>query len=150
MAKPETAFWQNDVRPNLVHFGIVYRVENSVDNEGMPDVVYCLRRYREDGPAVSGWIELKHCSSWPVRPVTPLRFKRFTLEQADWVFDWDRMGGKACVLVKVGRDFFLMAGSYAHQLRLGMTRTQIQEKAAVSGTNGNFPTGRVIRWLTEK
>lgn len=149
MSKPETVFWQKQVRPNLIHFGLLYRVENSVDNEGMPDVTYCLRRQRADGPATSGWIELKHCYGWPSRAASCLRFKHFSLDQANWLQDWDLFGGKACVLCQVGKDIFLMPGRHAPQLRQGMTRDQIMLHAAVTGS-GIFPTGRILRWLTEK
>ena len=144
----ETAFWRDEIRPSLKSFGILHRVENSIE-EGMPDVVYCLRRTKEDGPGISGWIENKHVIKWPSRPSSILRFKRFTQEQADWLYDWSRIGGKACILAKVGKDYFLMSGLLARELRNGMTRTEIWAKAAVTGS-GVFPTGRVVLWLTEK
>lgn len=146
--RPEDAFWHDEIKPTLKHFGVLHRVENSIE-EGMPDVCYCLRKTKEDGPAVSGWIENKHVHKWPSRPNSFLRFKRFTKQQADWLYDWSAVGGKACVLAKVGTDYFLMSGLHAKQLREGMTRSQIMGKAAVVGL-GVFPVGRIVLWLTEK
>ena len=45
-AKPETAFWQNHVRPNLISFGVMRRIENLI-GIGDSDVIYCLRWLRE-------------------------------------------------------------------------------------------------------
>lgn len=145
--KPEDAFRDRIVLPNLRPFGYVRRVENSVGND-MADLACCLRLQRQ-GPGVSSWIELKHAHGWPARPGTPLRFGYFTVGQGNWLADWYTAGCRTCVLAQVGDHYFLMAGTLGRDLQRGMTRADIVSRAAVVG-QGVFPTGRIVRWLTER
>lgn len=143
----ESAFWRKVVRPALLPFGVLHRIEN-VTETGTPDVVYSLRRTRIDGPGRSGWIELKYVPAWPARQGSLFRFRKFTIDQADWLVEWRKVGGRACVLTRVGNDCFLMDGLLARELQSGMTRQEIQRRCAVYG-EGVFPTGRIVKWLTE-
>lgn len=143
----ESTFWRKVVRPALLPFGVLHRIEN-VTETGTPDVTYSLRRDRNVGPGRSGWIELKYVPAWPARPGGILKFRKFTTDQADWLVEWRKVGGRACVLTRVGDDCFLMDGLLARELRDGMTRQEIRERCAVYA-EGVFPTGRILKWLTE-
>lgn len=144
----ETLFWNNTVRPALISFGVLHRVENTVET-GTPDVTYCLRNTLEDGPGVSGWIELKHSDGWPKLARTPFRFKPYTKEQAEWLGDWSAIGGKACLLAKVGSEFLLVPGYNCVELWRGVPRQRVYQLAAVRG-EFTFPTGRMLLWLTAR
>jgi hypothetical protein len=143
----EVDFWRGIIRPKLSMFGVLHRIENVVEL-GTPDVTYTLRA-NTTSPAVSGWIELKHANAWPARPDTKFRFSRYTPDQAGWLYEWDRVGGKACVMALVGTTFFLVPGYYAHDLQRGATRDTIKQLAAV-WDDAQFPTGRMVKWLTTK
>lgn len=142
--KPETAFYQKEVKPNLIHFGVIHRIENVVET-GTPDVSCCMRR--RDGSGVSWWVELKFAAEWPKRANTLFRFPNFELEQAMFIEEWGRFGN-ACVLAKVAANYFVMPSYYCGELRAGMTKRRIMETATVWGTDV-FPTGRIVRWLTQ-
>lgn len=144
----ESLFWRNYVKRYLSSFGVLKRIENLIEI-GMPDVVYCLRSTLGDGPAVSGWIELKYAHEWPKRESTEFRFPHLTKEQVLWLEEWSRIGGKACVMARVGRDFFLVPGSHCRILRDGVRREELKERAPVFASK-IFPTGRMLKWLTER
>lgn len=143
--KPETIFWRDTVRPSLVDFGFLHRIENAVD-VGTPDVSACL--HRGDLRYRSSWIELKHAHEWPKRERTSFRFKHFTVDQANFLHDWDSYGQKACVLAQVADEYLLVPGCHAKELQCGVTRAQFYKIAAVHGQY-RFPVGRILRWLTE-
>jgi hypothetical protein len=69
---------------------------------GTPDVEF-----------IGGWIELKTEDKWPARPTTPLRLKRFEIEQRVWLRRRVRRGGHAFVLLRVGREWMLFRGDVA-------------------------------------
>lgn len=142
--KPETLFWRNVVRPKLSHFGVLHRIENVMEL-GTPDVAACL--HRGDRIGVSSWIELKHAHKWTVRSL--FRFKHFTVDQADWLEEWGRIG-RACVLAQVADEFLLVPSAHARELQRGVTRARFYEMSAVRSEGGKFPTGRVVQWLTAK
>lgn len=144
----ETLFWSKTVRPALISFGVLHRVENTVET-GTPDVTYCLRTGLEDGPGRSGWIELKHAHGWPKRPNTTFRFSRYTKEQAEWLHEWHFIGGKACLIAKIGNEYLLIPGDRCVELWHGGTRRDVMHMAAVQGI-GTFPTGRMLLWLTAR
>lgn len=79
-------------------------VENAV-LPGTPDVEY-----------IGGWIELKSEDEWPARPTTPLRLKRFTIEQKMFLFRRVRRGGAAWLLLRVGREWLLFRGDVVNQV----------------------------------
>lgn len=143
----EVEFWRKIVRPKLIPFGVLHRIENVVEL-GTPDVTYTLRR-DTSSPAFSGWIELKHVVHWPARAGTLVRFKRFTVDQAAWLDEWGRIGGKACLLIQIENDYALLSHRHAFALQRGVPGGWIRQNAEVLG-EGVFPTGRVVKWLTEK
>lgn len=77
------------------------RVENAAF-PGTPDLCY-----------VEGWIELKECPSWPSGPQWPMRVPHFRPEQRIWLRRRVEHGGRAHLMLKVGRDWLLLAGDVA-------------------------------------
>jgi len=144
----EGKFRDKEILPMLRSFGYAIRIENSIGSD-LGDLIYCIRREKL-GPGFGGWIEIKHAYRWPVREKTVLRFKHFTIGQANWLSDWYTPGSKTSLLAKVGCDYFLLPGTSALRLHNGMTRSQIMDGAAVTGINNVFPAGRIVRWLTER
>lgn len=140
----EAAFWRSTVKPYLSPFGVMHRVENTVES-GTPDVTYTLR-HPDDRRATSGWIELKH-TSIPVRNKTQVRFKRFTVEQAEWLREWSAAGGRAWLLVAIGPAFALVEGSHCPSIQEGIPLGDFRDVSEVWGDN-RFPAGRVLRCLT--
>lgn len=76
-------------------------VENGV-LPGTPDVEF-----------IGGWVELKSASAWPARADTCLRLPHFTAEQRAWLRRRCRRGGKAWLLLRVGREWLLFRGDVA-------------------------------------
>lgn len=140
----ESAFWTNQVA-KLKNFGKAERIENVI-GLGTPDVSYCLRWLKE--PAVTGWIELKYLPKWPARTNSIVRFKHYTLEQADFLRDWSAAGCRACMLAQIGGEFLLIPGAGCKDVYNGLTRTGMAERAAVHAA-GQFPLNKVLRWLTK-
>lgn len=60
-----------------------------------------------------GWIELKALPKAPVRETTPVRVPHFTPQQKIWLLKRDAAGGNACVLIMVGREWFMLSAAYA-------------------------------------
>lgn len=141
----EAIFWRNTVKPQLSSFGVMHRIENTVE-AGTPDVTYTLR-HPSTGRAASGWIELK-ATSLPARQTTIVRFKRFTPEQAEWLREWAAFGGRAWLLVRLGPRFALVNGLDCPEVQRGATLGRFMELSVVRGDNA-FPTGRMLKWLTE-
>jgi hypothetical protein len=140
----EAIFWRDTVKPYLSPFGVMHRVENTVET-GTPDVTYTLR-HPTTNLVASGWIELKE-TTLPVRPTTIVRFKRFTAEQADWLYDWAKVGGRAWLLVRLGNKFSLIDGLYAPSIQQGVSLSMFWGYSAVRGDNA-FPAGRILKCLT--
>lgn len=141
----ETDFWRTTVRPKLINFGVLHRIENVIEL-GTPDVAYCL--HRGDKIGISGWIELKYALEWPKRKNTIFKFKHYTTDQADWIEEWGRIG-RSCVLAQVENDYLLVPSKHCRELQHGVTQQRFLQISDVVG-NGVFPTGRIVRWLTER
>lgn len=111
--KPETRLGRRlDDRLNL---DIWHRIENSAQ-AGTPDVYF-------EHEGTVGWIELKHVRDYPARPTTPIRFHRFTHEQANTIWMLGVSGAaKSWTLVQVGVDHWLFNWEWAQELRLGQPR----------------------------
>jgi len=86
------------------------RVENGVET-GTPDVNGCY-------DAVEFWVELKFRETWPVRESTPVRFRHYTEDQRRWLRDRGKVGGRAWLLVQVGRCYMLFNWFYAQGVGL--------------------------------
>lgn len=119
--------WRDHVRPLLASAMLdPHRIENSVAL-GMPDVNYLY-----------GWIELKTKHEWPKREDTPLRIDHFTPEQRTWLFRRTRMGGRAFLLLRVGKEFMLFDGVTAHAIVGKVCRKALIAGALAWSANG-FP-----------
>tara|TARA_R110000772_G_scaffold251753_1_gene366829 strand:- start:481 stop:864 length:384 start_codon:yes stop_codon:yes gene_type:complete len=92
-------------------------VENSV-GPGTPDVNF-----------IGGWIELKWARAWPKRETTPLRLDHFTIQQRRWLSQRRKKGGRAFVLLKVAREWFLFDGEIAAESLGQSTRTELYDLA---------------------
>ena len=91
-----------------------HRVENSV-GAGTPDVWYGMH-------GMGGWIELKQIHNYPKRIATPLKFKRYTVEQVGTIEQFGRSCGRSWVLVQVGADHYLFNWDRARDLWHGRPR----------------------------
>jgi len=72
------------------------RIESRDTGSGIPDVNY-----------IEGWMELKAVGRWPPRG-GPLRVDHFTTEQRTWLTRRNLAGGKAFLMLKVGKDEWLL------------------------------------------
>jgi penicillin-binding protein-related factor A (putative recombinase) len=79
-------------RPDLM------RVENATQS-GTPDVNGCWQ-------GVEFWVELKKVPR-PRNARTPVRVPHFTPQQRAWLKTRTRHGGRAFVLIQIGRAYFL-------------------------------------------
>ena len=86
------------------------RVENRVE-AGTPDLNYCVE-------GIEGWGELKAVDRWPAGAWVPLRVPHFTKQQRFWLRRRIRYGGRAHVLIRVGRTYLVLPGEWAAE-RLG-------------------------------
>lgn len=140
----ETDFYRNIVYKQLSSFGMLWRVENAL-NLGTADVAYCLKFKDEIG---SGWLETKKSREWPKRFETPLRFNHYTLDQVIFAERWNRAGGRACMLAQVENDFLIVPAWNMRKIFKGVNKTTFISLSVVHG-QGVFPTGRILKWLTE-
>lgn len=85
---------------------------------GVPDVEF-----------IGGWIELKALTDWPKRPDTLVRIEHFTMEQRHWLRRRVRRGGKAWLLLRVGKEWLLFPGDKAADIIGTLTRAQLVEAA---------------------
>ena len=94
--------------------------------DGIPDVNY-----------VGGWIECKCLKAWPVRPATPVRLDHPLMpHQAAWLCRRWRRGGKAWVLLQVGREWLLFDPPTAKEKLGTATREELRLIAARYWPNG--------------
>ena len=116
MAKPEQRMWEA-LRPVMKPLDPV-RIESGATGSGIPDVNY-----------VAGWVELKAAERWPPRE-GPLRVDHFTTEQRTWLRRRNLAGGKAFLLLKVGKSEWLLFDGRVAAACLGeFTRAQLYEVA---------------------
>lgn len=103
------------------------RVENAVGT-GMADVEACL-----DGSQT--WIELK-CETRPSDPSTKIK-ARFQPSQIPWLKKRIKAGGRAFVLLQVGKghdaERYLIPGDAAEILARGATEDKIKRLAILPG-----------------
>lgn len=98
---------------------------------GVPDVNF-----------LSGWIELKHLETWPVREDTIVQPRHFTPEQRLWLTKRCTAGGSAWLLLRVRREWCLVWGAAAAEC-LGVSWRRSDIVAA-----GGRPTGPIYHWPT--
>lgn len=71
------------------------RIENVIE-VGTSDVNYTL-----------GWCELKFAPAWPKRG-GPLRISHFTPQQRAWILRRSHAGGRAVLVLKVGKEWYVI------------------------------------------
>lgn len=98
----ESGFWGNRVRPAMSGLDPV-RIEGAAS--GTPDVNY-----------TNGWIELKYLKKWPTNPQKVVKIDHFTPEQRLWLMRRTLAGGKAFLLIGVGRESLLFEGDVASEM----------------------------------
>lgn len=129
----EAAMW-DAIRPVMKNLHPV-RIENIVAS-GTPDVNY-----------THGWIELKYLGSWPVRAETIVTIDHFTPQQRVWLTKRSLAGGRAFLLLKVGKnDWLLFSGIVAAQCIGKVSKDTLYERAIAYWDK--LPTnGEMEKWL---
>ncbi len=140
----ESKFWSDTVRPQLISFGKLKRVEDLIE-KGTSDVIYCLKWGKE--PARVGWVELKKLPAWPAFGTTTVKLPHYSVEQASFLQSWGRAGAGAFLLAQVSRDYLLWGWEQAHDVQRGMKKNEFIGTALVHA-QGAFPTARILRCLT--
>jgi hypothetical protein len=129
----EAAMWEA-IRPVLKQLD-PERIESHMTS-GIPDVNY-----------TQGWIELKFAPRWPPRG-GPLRVDHFTTAQRAWLKKRRAAGGLAFLLLKVGRNEWLLFEGLAAATHLGYA-TQHELYNVVQARWTRLPqTREICRWLT--
>lgn len=111
-------------------------IENGATHPGTPDISYA-----------EGWLELKALDRWPVRPDTPLRVPHFTPQQRIFLIRRCKAGGRAYVLLTVGRDWLLFNGAAAAHA-LGKSPKSVLYNLAIKTWLGTPPQQELIACLT--
>ena len=104
--------------------GTTWDVQSHEDKytEGIPDLSY-------GALDVGGWIELKQVHK-PVLASTPLRPKKYTMQQVNWMTKRAKRSGHCFIMVKVGDyDYFIFDWRDAKKVREGMTIAEYHETA---------------------
>lgn len=118
----------------LSPYARVVRMESAI-SAGVPDEYVCAR-------GMSAWVELKHMDAWPVRVSTPVRCPRLRLEQVAWLEEEDAAGGRAFLLLQVGREYLLFWPSGARLLWEG-----VSTHAAIIGAAATLTEEFTASWL---
>jgi hypothetical protein len=148
MSGPESNLWRT-FRANLSPFGMLRRIENSIDR-GEGDVAYCLTRPKPGSIAATGFVELKVVDGYPARRSTPLRIDHLTKEQVLFAEDWAAAGGRAWLLLKIPPWHLLfdpagIRGLYDRSI-LAADGPAVARFASLGA---KFPTGGVLKCLTQ-
>lgn len=85
------------------------RIESRLTGSGIPDWNYCVK-------GVDGWIEAKYIAEWPKRKDTTVRLTKYTAEQRLWLWERDRAGGRAFLVVQVGNEYFIFDAITAQEI----------------------------------
>ena len=96
----ERRLWHT-ARAALQPYAHLVRVESPVA-PGIPDLAYCIHG------GYAGWLELKYLARWPVRPSTPVVIPTLTPAQVVFAEQWAAKGGRAALLLQVGRWYGLL------------------------------------------
>lgn len=143
----ETAL-RGAVRAHLGPYGRVVRIESPIE-PGTPDIAWCLRL---GALGATGWMELKHLQSWPVRPDTAVTLPHpdRIREQARWASAWEQASpaGRSPLLLQVANDYLLFPGIMIADLFLDRPRNRADLCIAAMATGtGHFPTAAIIKAL---
>lgn len=110
----ESNLWER-IRPKLLKYGDLVRIESHMTAAGIPDVNYCFL-------GCEGWIELKFAKQ-PARAATVVFKSQRGLdpEQVSWLLNRRRCGGRAFVLIQLGKWLLLIDGKYAAKINVSTT-----------------------------
>lgn len=142
----ESLLWSGSVRPQMISFGQLKRIEDLIE-KGTPDVIYCLRWL--DERAVMGWLELKKLKSWPTGEDTIIRLPHLSPEQVAFHERWGRAGAPCFLLAQVVTDFYLFRWDVLRRIQAGLNREGFHDLACARGYN-KFPTRDILRCLTQQ
>jgi hypothetical protein len=100
------------------HLGIkMYRIESRV-GAGIPDVHYVSSEGQ-------GWIELKYIPELPQKGAVNIGLKR---AQQLWLKNYGLFGGKAWILLRIGRDAILLFdGKHSEEIGRGPNYSNLSE-----------------------
>ncbi len=87
------------VRDLISRFGHVESHEDRYKT-GIPDLSYGVG-------GINGWIELKYLPSWPTKPEAPVKLRRFTPAQRNWLQSRGAAGGHCFLLLQVKDEYLL-------------------------------------------
>jgi len=109
-------------------------VENKV-RAGTPDVNY-----------IDGWMELKWLRSWPKRNGVVL-LPHYTLGQRLWLRRRGLRGGKAMLVLQVGKQWLFFDWEYSYE-SVGKTETKenLEDNAMMHFPNG-LKNKELVAWL---
>lgn len=93
------------MRTNIASIGHWQRHEDLL-SEGVPDVSYTIK-------GASGWVELKYLPKTPPEQHTAT-IRHFTKEQRNWLVDCGRNGGRAWLLLQLGKSYYLYNWRQVH------------------------------------
>lgn len=110
----ESNLWER-IRPKLLKYGDLVRIESHMTAAGIPDLNYCFL-------GCEGWIELKFAKQ-PARAATVVFKSQRGLdpEQVSWLLNRRRCGGRAFVLIQLGKWLLLIDGKYAAKINVSTT-----------------------------
>ena len=96
-----------------------FAVENGGCHPGTPDIAY-----------VGGWIECKATNQWPARADTPVKLDHdLTRQQRIWLMKWQRVNGRAFVMLNIAGEWLLFEGLVAVAIIGNGTRDELYESA---------------------
>lgn len=118
---------ENTLKKYLIKLmGTRWDVQSHEDqfSEAIPDLSYGFNKR-------NGWIELKQVESWPKKPDTPVRIKRYTPQQVNWLNNRQKKGGSCYILIKVEDDYFMFHATHGRDLRGGLTKAEYYTRSIV-------------------
>jgi len=96
-----------------------FAVENGGAHPGTPDVA-----------CTAGWVECKATNQWPAREATPVKLDHdLTQQQRIWLIRWDRVNGRAWVMLNIAGDWLLFDGMTAAKHLGNATKAELFELA---------------------
>lgn len=110
----ESNLWER-IRPKLLKYGDLVRIESHMTAAGIPDVNYCFL-------GCEGWIELKFAKR-PARASTVVFKSQRGLDpdQVSWLLNRRRCGGRAFALIQLGKWLLLIDGKHAAKINVSTT-----------------------------
>lgn len=101
---------------------------------GFPDIEF-----------VGGTMELKVIPGWPARAQTPVRVPKFRPVQRNWLRRRWRAGGLTLLLLRIGRDEYLLFDGDVAADRLGkVPRRELETEACVVWPPRTFKDGLLL------